>query len=102
MGVLVEEEGGKLVLSRKVKEIMISYKNVKETTKEDYQGAGQASSSTFSDSSQKTTKQKRSKKRRKESVSKGADVEEPPSKKRKTKTNTITYIKTNRTKPNQT
>ena len=27
------------------------------------------------------------------SVSKGADVEEPPSKKRKTKTNTITYIK---------
>ena len=124
MGVLVEEEGGKLVLSRKVKEIMISYKNVKETTKEDYQGAGQASSSTFSDnskekvlhisqptfsdisihsidtsqptfsdSSHKSTKQKRSKKRRKESVSKGADVEEPPSKKRKTKTNTITYIK---------
>ena len=28
MGVLVEEEGGRLVLSQKVKEIMIEYKNV--------------------------------------------------------------------------
>ena len=108
MGVLVEEEGGKLVLSRKVKEIMIKYPNVKDTTKED-QEAGQANLSTFSDSSkqkvphtsqptfsdnsQQSSKLKRSKKRTNQSVSKGADVDEPSSKKRKTKTNNITYIK---------
>merc|ERR1719193_2784127 len=110
MGVLVEEEGGKLVLSRKVKEIMISYKNVKETTKED-QEAGQANSSTFSDNSkqkvphtpqptfsdisphssdtsqptfsdnsQQSSKLKRSKKRTNKSVSKGLDIDEPSSK----------------------
>ena len=118
MGVLVEEEGGRLVLSRKVKEIMISYPNIKETTKEqdldedpavsstfselnsskqtsppsEFNSYQQTSSQTFSELNSSKSKQARSNKRKR--VPKSPDADEPSSKKKKkTRTSTITYIK---------
>ena len=110
MGVLVEEgEGGRLVLSRKVKEIMVSYKNVKETTMEqeldDDPPFSELNSSIFTDNlpppqqtGSKTTfselnlSKPKSNKRKK--ASKSADADEPRAKKKKkTRKSTITYIK---------
>ena len=104
MGVLVEEEKGKLVLSRKVKRIMISYKNVKETTKDDDEGGtfsefnpssssdhipdpGQTSSHLSFSELNSHTSSKNSKRKS------NPDPDEPRSKKKKTKASTITYIK---------
>ena len=114
MGVLVEEgEGGRLVLSRKVKEIMVSYKNVRETTMEQELDEDPAVSSTFSElnsstftdnlpppqqTGSKTTfselnlSKPKSNKRKK--ASKSADADEPRAKKKKkTRNSAITYIK---------
>ena len=121
MEVLVEEEGGRMVLSQKVKEIMIGYENVKviraekdgevvnlstfsenEATFSDSPNNNlkQGRLSTFSDDTEtfsegikQTGKHGKSKKRTKKSVSNGTDTEEPPPKKAKIKTDPISYIK---------
>ena len=84
---------------------MVSYPNVKETTKDEDQEADisqptfpdihsyDISQPTFSDNSLSITNKKSTKKRTRRSKLEGADIGEPASKKRKTKTNNITYIK---------
>merc|ERR1711873_379131 len=122
MGVLVEEEGGRLVLSQKVKEMMIEYENVIEITTEndsDQATFPEQTQSTFPDSkhtscsqptftennSQSTfsdntssnltsnSKLKRPRKRAKKTNSNSKDVGEPLEKKPKSDSSTIRYVK---------
>merc|ERR1711952_177019 len=101
MGVLVEEEGGRLVLSNQVKRIMIKYKNVKKISTDN--DSSQAtftennSQSTFSDNTSSNltsnSKLKRPRKRAKKTNSNSKDVGEPLEKKPRSDSSTIRYVK---------
>ena len=123
MGVLVEEEGGRLVLSNQVKRIMIKYKNVKkistdndsdqatfpEQTQSTFPDSTHTSSSqptftennsqsTFSDNTSSNltsnSKLKRPRKRAKKTKSNSPkDVGEPLEKKPRSDSSTIRYVK---------
>merc|ERR1712004_475234 len=113
MGVLVEEEGGRLVLSQKVKEIMIEYENVKKIPSEndsDQATFPEQTQSTFPDSTHTSSSQptftdntssnltsnsklKRPRKRAKKTNSNSKDVGEPLEKKPRSDSSTIRYLK---------